>query len=339
MNHQPKITVFMAVYNGEKYLKEAINSILHQTFKNFELLIINDGSTDKSIQIIESYDDPRIRLLHNEKNMGIVKTRNRGIKESREKYIAIMDQDDISLPRRLAKQVEFMENHPEIGVLGTWTKVLKQKYQFIARYYPNHDEIKASLIFSSTMAHPSIMLRKEALEKHGFKYNNDFKTEDYELWTRMIDHTKFANLQKTFLVYRKHEGSICDQGSSTIEANTMVIRLKLLEYLGLSPTKEEINLHQTICQFKIKHDISFINQCQNWLIKIKKANNVAKIYQDKALKKILADKWLTTCDLCSSLGLISYKIYRNSALSKGLNYDLHNNLRMAKFLTKCLLKR
>ena len=119
----PKVTVLMPVYNGEKYLKEAITSILLQTFDDFEFLIINDGSSDASVDIIQSFRDPRIRLVHNDTNIGLIATLNKGLKLAHGKYVARMDQDDISLPRRLEKQTYFMDNNPDVGVCGTWIKL------------------------------------------------------------------------------------------------------------------------------------------------------------------------------------------------------------------------
>lgn len=334
-----KISVLMPVYNGEKYIKEAIDSILQQTFSNFELLIVNDGSNDRSEEIIKNYNDNRIRLLKNERNLGLVKTLNIGLDATEGEYVARMDQDDISCPDRLEKQIVFMEKHPEVGVLGTWTKVLREKDIFIGRYYCNHEEIKASLIFSSPMAHPSVMLRKEVMEKNNLKYKEGSRTEDYELWSRMIRYTKFANLSKPLLIYRKHSDSMCSKEAPEQNINTRAIRLKILTDLSIIPADEEIDLHQAICKFKIKPDVNFISQSHNWLLKIKKANDVAKVYQEEALKKILADKWLVICSLCSSLGLISYKIFNDSELQKGAKYDWRDNLRIVKFILKCLIKR
>ena len=138
----PLVTVLMPVYNGEKYLKEAIESILNQTFKDFEFLIINDGSTDNSVKIIQSFNDLRIRLIHNESNIGLIKTLNKGLKLSNGKYIARMDCDDVSLPKRLSVQINFMEKHPEIGVCGSWVKIIGLEQKFINKYPQKHEEAR-----------------------------------------------------------------------------------------------------------------------------------------------------------------------------------------------------
>ncbi|MCP8319033.1 MAG: glycosyltransferase, partial [Candidatus Methylarchaceae archaeon HK01B] len=123
----PKITILMSVYNGEKYLREAIDSILNQTFKDFEFLIINDGSTDRTVEILRSYHDSRIKIITNEKNMGLTKSLNKGLKIARSEYVARMDADDISYPRRLEVQYEYMKKNPDVGIVGSWNDVIDDK--------------------------------------------------------------------------------------------------------------------------------------------------------------------------------------------------------------------
>ena len=208
MNHNPLVTVLMPVYNGEKYLEEAIKSILNQTFKDFEFLIINDGSTDNSVKIIESFNDPRLRLIHNESNLGLIKTLNKGLKLSNGKYIARMDCDDISLPKRLSIQVRFMEKHQEIGVCGSWVKIIGLEQSFINKYPQKHKEARAYLLFNTPFAHPAVVVRKELVQKYQLEYNENYKhAEDYELWSRIIDYTKISNIPKVLLHYRMHPES------------------------------------------------------------------------------------------------------------------------------------
>src|SRR3990167_9325600 len=160
----PLVTVLMPVYNGKKYLKEAIESVLNQTFRDFEFLIIDDGSTDKSAEIIKSFNDARIRLERNVTNLGLIKTLNNGLTLSRGKYIARMDCDDISLPKRLSVQVNFMEKHPEIGICGSWVKVMGLKQEFVNRYPQKHEETRAYLLLNYRM-HPESVSKKNSSEQ------------------------------------------------------------------------------------------------------------------------------------------------------------------------------
>lgn len=202
----PIVTVLMPVHNGEKYLRESIESILNQTFSDFIFLIIDDGSTDKSAYIIKSYNDKRIKLLINEKNIGISKTLNIGIDNAHTKYIARMDQDDISLPNRIEEQINFMEAHPEIGICGTWMTAFNDKKQEVLKKRPvKNNDIKAMLLFHNPIAHPTVMMRRDVLYKNNLRYDPLYDgLEDYDLWERMSVVTKMENMPKPLLLYRLH---------------------------------------------------------------------------------------------------------------------------------------
>lgn len=231
----PKVTILMPVFNGEEYLRQAIVSILEQTFTDFEFLIINDGSMDSSVDIIQSYDDERIRLIHNKKNLKLISTLNKGIRLSRGQYIARMDCDDISHPERIAKQVAFMEANPEVGVLGTGIFIIdrngKRKYKF--RYPTKHNFLHWSLCFYSPIVHPAVMIRKNLLMKVGGYDHGMVHAEDYDLWRRLIKKTRFSNLQDYLLCLRKHESNVTKEKLDKHLENTTKINHKLIsEILG-----------------------------------------------------------------------------------------------------------
>ena len=201
----------MPVYNGEKYLCEAIDSILNQTFTDFEFLIIDDGSTDNSLEIIKSYQDPRIRLVQNFINKGLPYSLNSGILLSKSEYIARMDCDDISLQNRLEKQVKFLDNNPEIGILGSYfilmTKENKKSY---IKTVPISDlEIRYKCLFESPFGHPTVIFRREVFEKNFLNYDTQLNAiEDYGLWTKILDYTKGANIAIPLVYYRIHNQNI-----------------------------------------------------------------------------------------------------------------------------------
>ena len=161
----PQISVIMAVYNGEKFLEEAIGSILKQTFLNFEFIIIDDGSEDTSLKIIKNFKDKRISILENNKNIGLSASLNKGIKLSKGKYIARMDADDISLPERLEKQYNFMERNPNIGIVGTGYDLINESGERMGTYiYPDNPvTIHWKLLTGPVFPHPTVMLRKKVL--------------------------------------------------------------------------------------------------------------------------------------------------------------------------------
>ena len=182
MIDNPLVSVVMPVYNAQKYLNKAIDSILAQTYKDFEFIIINDGSTDNSLQIIKKYQkkDKRI-IVKNKKNKGIVAALNDGIKLSRGKYLARMDADDISLPSRFEVQVNFMEKNSKIGVCGTWVEVFGEiNKNYLLKFPINNELLKIRLLFSVPFAHPSIMMRRDLVVQYNLQYNKKYDLVYYK---------------------------------------------------------------------------------------------------------------------------------------------------------------
>ena len=212
MNSNPRVTVLMAIYNGERYLHQAIGSILHQSFTNFEFLIIDDGSTDCSAEIIRSYKDSRIRLFHNINNLGLVPSLNRGLDLARGEFIARMDADDISHPERLSEQLAFLDNHPHIGLVGTNFILINSEGITtsgpILPGFLSDIEIQWKLLWENPIAHPSVMFRSSIAQLCG-GYPSDYAyAEDYALWLQMGIETKMAVLAQPLLFLRKHEGNV-----------------------------------------------------------------------------------------------------------------------------------
>lgn len=208
MQMNPLVTVLMPVYNAEKYLSEAIDSILAQTYKNIEFLIINDGSTDNSESIILDYQSniSKIVYVKNETNMKLIATLNKGLRMANGKYIVRMDADDISKPFRIERQVEYMESHPEIGVCGSYFTVFGEginKPYIIKRPLGNYN-IKASMLFTNAIGHPNVIIRRSVMIDNGVFYDKRlYRIEDWGLWTELMPYCDFANLPYSVLDYRR----------------------------------------------------------------------------------------------------------------------------------------
>ncbi len=208
----PKVTVLMSVYNGEKYLREAIDSILGQTFKDFEFLIIDDGSTDGSLEIIRSYADPRIWLIQNEENIGLTRSLNKGLKLSQGQYIARMDADDISLLERLEKQVHFLDEHMGVGLVSSSYIKINVDGEEIGyqKVSTENDEIKERLLRFNCFCHPSAVFRRECIERVG-AYRETFEiAQDYDLWLRIAEEFEVANIEEPLCKWR-----VCPDSIST----------------------------------------------------------------------------------------------------------------------------
>ncbi|MDD4990288.1 MAG: glycosyltransferase family 2 protein [Candidatus Pacebacteria bacterium] len=205
-NNNVKISVIMSSYNGEKFIKEAISSILAQTFGDFEFLIVNDGSTDLTPVILEecARKDQRIKIITNSGCIGLTKSLNKAIKQARGEYIARMDDDDISLSERLAKQIDFMEKNPKMAVVGCLGFIVDERGEVIGekKLALNYPEIKKRLLFNNQFVHSSLMLCKTVLDKEGF-YNEKFKkAQDYELVLRLASKYPVVNLPQKLLKWR-----------------------------------------------------------------------------------------------------------------------------------------
>jgi glycosyltransferase involved in cell wall biosynthesis len=277
----PVVSVVMPVYNGEKYLSQAIESILSQTFNDFEFIIIDDGSVDSSTSILSEYAnrDKRIRIHTQSQNRGLVSALNLGLELARGIFIARMDQDDISLPQRLDKQVLFLQSSPGIGLVGSQIRFLESNGNQIPAVttYPLDDlSIRWALLFDTPFAHPATMYKRVLIEEHNLRYSPEYeKVEDYYLWSEMLKYTKAANLEEVLLLYRIHPESI-SQTNREAQRN-MAFRIayhNLTENLpGLHITFEEMqqllpSMHrQSISQARMKKRA----WCAEYYLKIWKA--------------------------------------------------------------------
>jgi glycosyltransferase involved in cell wall biosynthesis len=210
MTKNPTITVFMPVYNGERFIRDAIASILQQSFEDFELLIINDASTDRTVKIVETYTDPRIKLIHNETNLSVCPTRNRGLDLARGKYIACLDSDDISFPTRLEKQKIFLDDNQNIALVGSWAEIIDKNgnSQGIKTFLTDSPLIKWKLLFCNTFINSSIMFRKNSvLSLQGYDPAYD-STEDYDLCSRISFQHELTNIPEVLVKWRTWEGNL-----------------------------------------------------------------------------------------------------------------------------------
>jgi len=289
----PRVTVLMPVYNGEKYLREAIESILTQTFTDFEFLIINDGSTDTSADIIKSFNDVRIKLVDNKKNLGLIATLNKGLDLACGEYIARMDCDDISLPERLKKQVLFMDNNQNVGVCGTWFQWIGESVKKTLCFETNNESIKCGLLFNSRIGHPTVMLKKKDFIKNNLYYYDTAKhVEDYELWTRACQFTDVANIGEVLLLYRIHPQQVSQVMSVEQKESLKRVRLTQIRKLGIEPTNKEIEIHQNLSHYSENNNSFSPKEVDEWAIKLLKANACKKIYHEEELIRVLSGRWV-----------------------------------------------
>ena len=224
-NIKPIISVVMAVYNGEKFLRDAIDSVLSQTYCDFEFIIIDDYSTDNSVKIIESYQDSRIRLIKNEQNMRLPASLNKGIRLARGIYIARMDADDISLPTRFAKQKEYLDSHLDVVAVGGSYQAMDEAGNDLYVYHAKTGKKLARYyLMPSPMAHPTVMIRRDIIVNNNLFYDEQYSSaQDYDLWLRVIKKFKIDNLSAVLLRYRLQSNSISATKRQQQQDNTYEI--------------------------------------------------------------------------------------------------------------------
>ncbi len=244
----PGVTVLMPVFNGARFLRKAIESILRQTHRDFELLIINDGSTDRSRDIVLSYDDPRITFVENSENMGLAAALNAGIRLAKYELVARQDADDISLPDRLAMQVDFLERNQSVALVGTQATIIDQqgfRAGLVLDRACTHDSIRWDLLFDNGFTHTSVMFRGSIVAQLG-GYDSTFRyCQDYALWTQIARHHCVANLDVCLVQYRVHPfGRMSDELKHlVVEENRRVMRDYTGDTLGtewISPLELDV---------------------------------------------------------------------------------------------------
>jgi glycosyltransferase involved in cell wall biosynthesis len=288
----PKVTVFMAAYNAADYITEAIESVLNQTFKDFELLIVNDGSTDDTVEIINKFQDPRIRLIHNDRNRGLVYTRNVLLSEARGEYIAILDSDDIAIPNRLALQYEHFQKHPELALCGGHGMVINHLGETIntprLKVPIGSENIKITLLFWNTFVNSTVMYKKEVLlEFNG--YNDFAPAEDYELFTRIAAKYAVDNIDAILVKYRDHDHNTSVVQASTGSLKVQEIKKNQLNQLDIEADQKLIDVFYSLLVSNFEH-FKFSDYL-SLFAKLKSANQKLKVYPAEAFERRLFETW------------------------------------------------
>ncbi len=223
-NIKPKVTIILPVYNSALYVEAAIKSVLGQTFRNFEFLIIDDGSSDESVELIKKFTDERIRLVENGKNLGLIATLNKGLQEAKGDLIARIDADDEWLgAEKLEKQVTYLETNSDCVLVGTWGKALDENNHLLFDMTPASEDskIRSRILIKNSFLHPSVVFRKNAATSSlGFR-NDELFVEDYGLWMRLGKIGKFHNIPEFLIYYRIHQKGVTNQNNRRQVANSI----------------------------------------------------------------------------------------------------------------------
>jgi glycosyltransferase involved in cell wall biosynthesis len=285
MPQNPRVSVFIPVHNREHYVAVAVNSILAQTFTDFELIVVDDGSTDRTPEVLSRYSDPRLRIARNPSNLGIPATRNHGLELARGEYIALLDSDDHAYPERLARQVAWLDSHPDIAQVGSWCSFM------------DSEEIRAHLLFHCPVVNRTVMARTAALKAIG--YDTAFpRCQDYEMHCRLVEAGhRLANLPELLVCGREHPGRITGQTRGLGRDRKIAIQRRMLDHLGIQASAEELARHYALSRKSAREDDpeSYLDWAESWLWRIKQANRAARFFNEPALSRVLGAIWALNC--------------------------------------------
>lgn len=331
----PVVSVLLPVHNGERYLGEAVESVLDQTFRDFELLILDDGSTDDSLRIAESCAarDRRVHV-HTHAASGLAATLNSGLELAQGRYIARMDADDVCLPQRLAIQTAFLDARPAIGLCGSYMLAFSDAGEQRWSYPASDAALRCAMLFSNPFAHPTVMLRKAVLDQHALRYDTRFvRAQDYALWAALAEHCQLANLPQPLVRYRMHAAQVTRSDAETQMLGARTVREMQLTQLGAAPTEDELRLHHQISEVRPSPDAGWLQQAEDWMQTLQRINRTRGRLDPDALSNTIAYFWLQACYASVRYGLPVWKRYMRSPLSRR---GLRGWLRQAHLLQKCI---
>ena len=300
---EPLVTVGIAVYGGERYIAEAITSVLQETYQNWELLLVNDCSPDDSVGVIRTFTDSRIRLLENERNLGLVGVRNRILDEARGQYIAWLDQDDLTLPDRLRTEIDFLEANPHVAACGSWTRMLTEGDEGtwttgVLRLPTWAEDIRAAMVFLNPMACNTVTMRRNAFADRGLRFREEFGNSlDYDMWSRASDVCELRNIDRPLGTYRVHAGQT-SQGAALERMHQHALRIQaelLHRALAIEMTPEQVRLHRlaTIEPELISTDD--LDRIAEWFARLRTSNEERGSFDSRAWDAAITRQWITAC--------------------------------------------
>ncbi len=314
----PRVTVFMPAYNREGLVGQAIDSVLAQTLADFELLVIDDGSTDRTPEVVSGYADPRIRLVRNDANLGIPRTRNLGIELARGEYVAMLDTDDLAHPERLEKQVRFLDRHADHALVGSWAwRIDGQGRRSGALRRPlTAERVRARLLFRGCFRTPSVMARRSVISR--YRFSTDFPVcSDSDFWVRVaLDH-RGANLPECLISYRMHEGGITKQRAALVRDRKIAVTAYQLERLGVRFDADDLARHYDLRKpRKFRPDAAYMEWAEQWLLRLSEANRSRRLYPEPQFGHAIGERWFELVRRARRLGARSRGLFSSAPLGR-----------------------
>lgn len=329
------VSVILHVYNAEKYLSDSIQSILNQTYKDFELIIVDDCSTDASMNIVNSFNDNRIKIIKKQTNTGISDSLKLRIQIAKGKYIARMDADDICLPERFDLQVKQFEVNPNAMIVGSDYYLLEGEKNTYIKNINDSDYQKAVLLLTPCFCHPTVMMKNVFKEKQVF-YDKEFiHAEDYKLWTDLYAFGEYLKINKPLLKYRHHASQISNQKNELQLSISRRIRENYLEKLKFKLSEKQFDVLNVLGNNTFVTSVDLLKNIENCLLHLELQNSIHNSFNTQSFNRFLFKFWLDSCGN-TNLGMNAYRFFFKSKIAS------YSNLSFADkniFLLKCLIRK
>jgi len=298
MSRRPRISVIVTAYNRAAMVGDAIASVLRQTMADFELIVVDDGSTDRTVEIVKAIDDPRIRLIVHEWNRGVQHARNSGLEAARGEYVAWLDSDDLARPRRLEIEADYLDAHPEIAMIGSAAGTIRAgggRSRLPRARASCHEQIAAMLLFRSALLQSSLMGRADILKQ--YPYRSDFPVcEDLDQFIRLARDHRVANLPQVLVDRRMHTGQAVNRRAAMIVEKKRLLLGEQLCRLGLDPNPEDLDRHILLGRTRgAPLDREFLDWSEDWLKGILRANRAQHVYSTGGLNYAVSFIWRRAC--------------------------------------------
>lgn len=312
----PKVSVILPFHNPGKYFPAAVESILAQTFRDFEVLLLDDASDDGSSETAHEITnrDPRVKIIRSETNLSLSPQLNRGIEAADGELVARMDADDISSPTRFEKQVSVFKNFPRVGICGSIVVEILASGELSGYQWElpsDHDDIVSLQFLRCGFSHPSVMMRKSVLVDHSLRYREDYQVaQDYELWFRILQVTEGFNIQEPLLKYRRFPDQLSQASSPRKLHEVGEIRNRILEFVGLDSDENNQIMHRRFCEDNWPRDLNWFREMIGWLNIVYNTNRDSGAIPNAAFGRLLAERLCMQCYMATGRAFNAHKLFR-----------------------------
>lgn len=330
------VSVIIPAYNVEDYIGTSLQSMLDQAYSHQEILVIDDASTDNTLRVIQQFRDNRIHIIRNETNLGLATSINKAIQLAKGVYIARMDADDVANPQRLQKQVAFLNEHPDVSIVGSAMQSFGHN-KYVHKFPETHMACKAQLLFNVCFGHPTVLVRKAVFNDVQNLYRDELQqySEEYDLWCRLVDKVSFANLSDVLLAYRTLDPAVKGEAEQKRRINSFAIRKDFIIKQWGEQKEMDYQFHDNICNLKKAADINELDTWLNWLIRCIQINQIKKSFASEALKYEFSKRCFELRYWNRQLGVKNIlDWYSKSNPLKGYRPSIMQNL---KFILRCIV--